>query len=126
MWLQPVRVPAFHPHRIVTEKYFVRGGNGELKEQVITKPLHSRVKHAYLPQAQPQIARLSRSAVFAWYSRQAKANRAASLMIYIAIDGDVSTWYAGFKYTDRWLVDKTQGIERDRVDGWLQEGLLAC
>jgi hypothetical protein len=47
-------------------------------------------------------------------------------MIYIAIDGDVSTWYAGFKYTDRWLVDKTQGIERDRVDGWLQEGLLAC
>jgi len=125
-WLTPIRVPAFHPNRVLGEKHFVFNKYYGYREVPVKRRIQHLEKGPYHPPTLTKIQDISKSAVFAWYSANADSNKAASLMIYQSNRDRVLTWYAEFKWNGKWFLYKTQGIDRNKLNTRLELTVDSC
>jgi len=120
-WLDPPRVPAFTPNRLLREDHWTRSGEGDLVRDSPGKPLHLLEIRKSSANFRRKIAGFSTSAIFAWYSSNASANLAGSLMIYVADENKVDGWYAGFRKAVGWQLHTTKEISRNQVINLMSE-----
>ena len=57
-----------------------------------------------------RVADFSQSAVFVWFSSNSAANRQGSVMAYTAFFGNVTAWYAAFRFDRTWRLGRVKGI----------------
>ena len=116
MWFNRVSVPPFPPARIVSQRFLSHrvGCLGSWKETEAN--LYPSERRPFQVRRARKIRDISDSGVFAWFSSNASANKAASLMIYVSVDGEVDVWFAGFRKTSSWYLDKVRGISRAEME----------
>jgi hypothetical protein len=102
--LMELCVPPFNPNRVRSQKHFIREASSSC--WLLTgqgKPLHLRQPGRRSIHAQP-LDRLSKAAVFIWYSGNTVANQTGSLMLYLS-GAESYAWYASFSGEGQWKVD---------------------
>ena len=114
-WLGPLlRIPAFHPHRVVSQRYYRRNvtpsGGYEASE---APPLHTDERLD--PQQRPRLHRISPAGLYLWYSGRTKQVDRASLMGYFGREAEHVGWYASFLKREAWKVGMAKGIGVDEV-----------
>lgn len=111
IWRGKLRIPPFHPSRVRDESHFRVISNAPfVYRSTPAKPLHI-IQHSDRNLCRT-LKQLSSSVVMVWYSSAGKVSDRGSLMIY-AIDGESTTaWYASFRKTQDWRVEKVKGISK--------------
>src|SRR5258708_16563988 len=109
-----VTFPPFAPNRIVSQRRFVRGGDGYV-EAPLRAPLHKAERQRSELNLQRRIGDAVSSACFVWYSSNTLANDRASIMVYTALGGEVWTWFAGFIRENGWKLQETKRVSRDDI-----------
>ena len=59
------------------------------------------------------------SAAFVWYSSNSVANLQGSVMVYSALHGEATAWYAAFRHDGGWRAGRVKGINAAQVDSYL-------
>jgi hypothetical protein len=112
--------PPFNPHRIVCELAYHRTGHSQYRPNHRARKIHKHQNSA--ANLQKRVYQFSDSALFLWFSSKSMENGRASLMSYL-IDGRRATaWFASFIRTKRWRLDRTRGIDRNRLEEWFPLG----
>lgn len=116
-----LKVPPFHPHRVVLESRFRL--DDPVAEVPITRPLHTlRSSESNMNNS---IAKLGDSMTFCWYSGgTAEAGRGA-VMIYSSTPHGPLGWYAGLEQRQEWAVVKLVGADERMWEAVLGRGKAA-
>lgn len=114
-----VTLPPFSPKRVISETHLRRQGTTYLE---IDSPvlLHERKRKRSAENLNRRIGHVSASGAFVWYSSNTHVNEKASIMVYIATNGGVETWFASFRKRNGWSLHLTKGIDRGRVQELLR------
>jgi hypothetical protein len=116
IWTHTAMVPPFPPARILSERQFRRAlGADQFARDAGRERLHAMVERSFRERRFQKITDVSQSAVFVWYSSNATANKAASLMVYVAAKDRVHAWFAAFRKDGEWRLDLTRDIRREAV-----------
>ena len=106
--------PPFSPGRLLSERHWSRGANGNYSRVEPEPWLWSRSGHS-AKNLQRRVADLFSEACIAW-SSEALGGR-ASLLLYEARDGQATGWFAGFRLQEGvWRVDQVSNVERAAVE----------
>src|SRR5262245_4431053 len=109
--------PPFTPNRILRQQRHHWGG--ELKPRY---PVHDTQRRQHSSwNLQKRVAQYATSAVFVWFSSATKSNDRGSLMVYEVHAKSVSAWYVSFRKATRWILDRTKGIPRERVESLMEQ-----
>jgi hypothetical protein len=99
---EELRVPAFTPNRVLSEKHFFWKAETSVWESIeLEKPLH--VRQPGRPWLAQPIDRFSESAAFVWYSGNSASNNVGSVMYYLS-GAEGYSWYASFRKSEVWTV----------------------
>jgi hypothetical protein len=112
IWRGDLRIPPFHPSRILSEKHFRVDANG-LREVNPRQPLH--MVQASADNLRRRASDISKSGLFVWYSASGEESDKASLMIYSVVSGESSGWYAGFFRQGDWRLGQVKGIPKRAI-----------
>ena len=109
-----LRVPAFTPNRVRSEKYFAwRDDTSAWEGAGLQKSLH--VRQLGRPWLAQPIDRFSESAAFVWYSGNTATNKVGSLMFYRS-GAEGYSWYASFRNDVSWAVaDECRTTRRESL-----------
>ena len=113
VWRGVLRVPPFHPSRILSEKR-LRLDRDTLQQVEHRYPLH--IAQSSSENLGRKVADVCASGVFVWYSEINQGSDRASLMVYSCKSGESSGWYAGFFRQDAWRLGQVKGISRRALD----------
>ena len=113
IWRGVLRIPPFHPSRILSEKR-LRLDKNTLQEIEHRHPLH--IAQASSENLGRKVADVSPSGVFVWYSEVTQESDRASLMVYGCKSGESSGWYAGFLRKDSWRLGQVKDISRSALE----------
>ncbi|HEV7867310.1 MAG TPA: hypothetical protein VGO90_06485 [Chthoniobacteraceae bacterium] len=100
-------IPPFHPHRVMSE---VRLCSSEEENWRPTPAAPLHIHQSSASNRDRTIARVSRSAIFFWYSSSTLRLDAGSTMLYHSIGEESSSWYAAFRRDPRWRLERHRGI----------------
>ena len=106
--LKPLRLPSFHPNRILSERYWARNTDGELHLPKTVKDLHPKEYTGW----EPPLNTLTESGVMIWFSGNSKQNGRGSLMVYVIEKMNSSAWYASFSRNKSWAALRLKGISK--------------
>jgi len=112
IWRGDLRIPPFHPSRILGEKHFRNDAEG-LRE--ITASQHLHIAQASADNLRRRVSDICKSGVVAWYSSSGGESDKASLMIYSVVSGESNGWYAGFVRQGEWRLAQVKGISRRAI-----------
>ena len=112
IWRGDLRIPPFHPSRILSERRFQVHEKG-LQEIDLSRPLH--IAQASADNLGRRVSDVCKSAVFVWYSEPSKESDKTSLMVYSVVSGESSGWYAGFVHKGEWRFAQVKGISRRAI-----------
>lgn len=112
IWRGELRIPPFHPSRILSEKR-VRLKQNTLSEVEHLHPL--QVAQASSENLRRKVADVCASGVFVWYSEPSHDADRASLMVYSCSSGESSGWYAEFVWQGGWRLGQVKGSPRRAV-----------
>jgi hypothetical protein len=119
--LKKLCVPPFNPNRVLSEKHFIWDANTSRWTSCGQgKPLHVRQPGRWRSYAKP-LERLSKSAVFTWYSGNTVTNRAGSLMLYLS-GAEGYGWYASFTKEQLWKVNDELRVTRSELVSFEERG----
>jgi hypothetical protein len=113
IWRGVLRIPPFHPARILSEKR-LRLDKNTLQEIEHRHPLH--IAQASSENLGRKIADVSASGIFVWYSKMNQGADRASLMVYGSKSGESSGWYASFVREENWRLSQVKGISRRALE----------
>jgi hypothetical protein len=118
LWKRQITIPPFHPNRVLSEIHLSAATDSDAFVPTPAAPLHiaqqSTDNHTRF------ISRVSPSAIFFWYSSSTVALDRASTMLYRTDQDEVFTWYASFRKTPAWKLDRHRGISPVEVQHLLQ------
>ena len=114
----PVTVPPFHPHRVVTESHFSFASDSGAFVPTFAPPLH--IAQPSAQNLTRSIARVSPSAIFFWYSGSTLDLDRGSTMLYRTSQAEIFSWYASFHRFPTWRLDRHRGISPSEVQRQLQ------
>jgi hypothetical protein len=97
----PLHVPPFHPHRVVSEHCFVRERDTYVAATA-PRRLHIAQHSEANEKKERQLKRFGERAAFLWYSSASLTNGNASAMSYVIDGEDVRAWYATFGASNGW------------------------
>ena len=111
-WAGPLlRVPPFHPNRVVSQLH--------LRLDDPTEPIYAfkRVRPLHVLQTsvlnmERRLRDLAKPALFIWYSGNTKTNDRASLMVYTTSEEIDVSWYVSFVKQGNWGANKVKGISK--------------
>lgn len=114
IWRGVLRIPPFHPSRILSEKR-LRLDTNTFQELEHRRPLH--IAQASSENLSRKVADVCASGVFVWYSEVNQESDRASLMVYYCKSGESSGWYAGFfRQEEAWRLGQVKGISRRALE----------
>ena len=116
IWRGELRIPPFHPSRILSEKRLRLDKNGL---QEIEHRHHLHTAQVSSKNLRRTIADICTSGVFVWYSEISQESDRASLMVYGCDSGESSGWYAGFFRQGAWHLGRVKGISRRALESIL-------
>ena len=112
---EKVTFPPFTPNRILRQQ---RHHWGELKPKYGVHDTQRRQHSSW--NLQNRVTQYASSAVFVWFSSATKSNDRGSLMVYEVHAKSVSAWYVSFRKSGGWILDRTKGIPRERVESLME------
>jgi hypothetical protein len=107
---EKITFPPFTPNRILRQQWH------PAKELNRNAPVHktNRREHSSW-NLHRRVTQYARAALFVWFSSGTKRNDRGSLMVYAVHAGSVSAWYASFRKTNQWALDRTKDVPRDEI-----------
>lgn len=107
-----ITFPPFTPNRILRQQWHPVDPAMERRF-----PVHNtNLRQQSCRNLQRRVVQHATSALFVWFSSGTKTNDRGSLMVYQVQHGGVSTWYASFRRTSDWVLDRTKEISKDAVE----------
>ncbi len=115
-WLGPeLRVPPFHPNRVVGQLVYRRDASAEISyRETAAKLLH--VRQSSYRNIHRLMHRIVPSGLFLWYSGDTLSSDRATILAYRIEATQESSWFASFRKTPEWRIDRTEGISRQELD----------
>ena len=115
-WLGPhLRVPPFHPHRVVRELVYQRDAGAEGGYRAIpAKPLH--INQASHRNVHRQLRRIVPSGLFVWYSGGTAVAEQGTILTYRIKPPQEASWFASFRKSRDWRIDRMHGISRRALE----------
>jgi hypothetical protein len=114
--------PPFTPNRIVAQYLYCRMPGGDYEERPPAQLVHARGCRPSSENLHRRVADFTPSGLFMWYSSGSIANRRGSLLVYLVLNRQVDTWYAGFDDRQGWKLNQVEGIDREAVVTLATEG----
>jgi hypothetical protein len=97
---EELRIPAFSPNRVRSEKHFVwKAATSTWESAGMQRPLH--VRQPGRPWLAQPLGRFSECAAFIWYSGNTANNKVGSLMLY-ASGAEGYSWYVSLRNSEEW------------------------
>jgi hypothetical protein len=115
---RPVTVPPFHPHRVVAESHFTFASGSNAFVPTSAPPLH--IAQPSAQNLMRTIVKVSPSAIFFWYSASTLGLDRGSTMLYRTNQNEVFSWYASFRRSTTWRLDRYRGISPTEVQRQLE------
>jgi len=112
---EKITFPPFTPNRILRQQ---RHHWGELKPRYHVHDTNQRQHSSW--NLQKRVTEYATSAVFVWFSSATKSNDRGSLMVYEVHAKSVSAWYVSFRKAAGWILDRTKGIPREKVESLME------
>ena len=107
--------PPFTPNRVLQQQGWVYDSS---KPRL---PVHRKLWREHSSwNLQRRVTQFANSALFVWFSSGTKSNDRGSLMVYEVKGQEVAAWYASFRKTDTWKLDRTKGVSKDSVESLTQ------
>jgi hypothetical protein len=101
-----LKVPPFHPHRVLSECRFRLA---QPPEPVAFQPLHTLRSSA--SNLENLITRLGNSITLGWYSGNSAESGRGSIMAYSSTAGGPVGWYAGLERAEEWRLVRLLGAD---------------
>ncbi|HLN33144.1 MAG TPA: hypothetical protein VK395_35770 [Gemmataceae bacterium] len=115
-------VPPFNPNRVVTHQYFLWDpGESGWRSLEPPKPLH--IQQAGRSSLAQPLNRISKRALFIWYSGNTATNDLGSLMVHLS-GADRYAWYASFRKKQHWTIADECRITRRELVSFEERGRL--
>jgi len=103
-----LRIPPFHPHRVMIE---VRFRTSDPPESIaFDKALHTRRSSESNLKIGNAVVRLDNSITIGWYSGNTSSSGRGSIMVYTSIESGSTGWYVGLKHDQEWGLVRLVGI----------------
>jgi hypothetical protein len=110
-----ITFPPFTPNRVLLQQCW---GYGAGKPR---RAVHRTLRREHSSwNLQRRVTQFAKSALFVWFSSGTKPNDRGSLMVYQVKDEEVEAWYASFKKTDTWTLDRTKGVSQEAIESLAQ------
>ena len=106
-WKDKITVPPFNPNRVIKEINFYKT---KIKNKTSNNPLHKW--QLSTDNQNNRIETKSENGLFFWYSSNTIKNDQGSIMVYYVYKSNVESWYASFEKKDKWVLNKTKGIDK--------------
>jgi hypothetical protein len=111
--------PPFTPKRVASQHCFGRSADGLFNEIPPARLVHRNTRGQSAGNLHRRVADFSPSAAFVWFSSNSAANRQGSVMAYTAFFGQVSAWYAAFRFDRTWRLGRVKGVRVAEVEAYL-------
>jgi hypothetical protein len=112
---EKITFPPFTPNRILREQ---RWAYDTSKRR---RPVHRTRRHEHSSwNLQRRVTQFANSALFVWFSSGTRSNDRASLMVYQVTGECCTTWYASFRKTKSWRLERTKGIPQESLESLTQ------
>jgi hypothetical protein len=102
----PLHVPPFHPHRVVSERFFA-SENGHYVEAPPPARLHISQHSEDNFKKDRRLSSFGGRAAFLWYSSASLVNGNAAAMSYVVDGENAFAWYATFSASADWRATHT-------------------
>ncbi len=106
--------PPFTPERITDQWSFRRSDSGYVEDSLPKLPHRTERQWSHL-NLQRRVEEHGKSNLFVWFSGNTLKNGRGSMMVYSVQSRNPDCWYAGFGRSDRWIAQRTKGINREDV-----------
>jgi hypothetical protein len=104
-----LRIPPFHPQRVLSEKRFSVDEKGSSEEIPVKRRIHGHRRST--TNLRFSVSDAASEMVFAWYSGNSIKNGRAALMVYVQPAGRKAFgWYVGLKKEESWRVVNLGGL----------------
>ena len=117
---EKVTFPPFTPNRVVGQFSFARVGDTYAESSLPALPHSNERKHSET-NLRRRIQDFTRSGCFVWYSANTVLNGRGSVMVYVITADQVECWFAAFNRQEAWKLETTKGVNRDKVERWLEK-----
>ena len=114
VWLDtPLRVPPFHPNRVLSETCLQRDDSGPDYTLRDSAPLH--IRQWSIHNLQRRLEDIACPGIYVWYSGNTKAAGRGSIMVYSLNNDNQAAWYASLFKSKHWQVNKVRGLSKKQV-----------
>jgi len=117
-WRDKLTFPPFTPDRVVNQWSFLHSDGGYLEAPLPTLP-HRQSRNRSHSNLNRRVEHLAKSASFVWFSGNTLKNGRGSLMVYNVGPDEPVCWFAAFVRKPGWMLEKTKGIDQERVSDLL-------
>ena len=109
-WLPDLRVPPFHPNRVVSQTVYRRlQSPDQAYVRRDASPLH--VEQSSYRDVHRLIRRIDSCAIYAWYSGQTETSDQGSILLYRISETEETSWFATLSKSP-WRLARSHGISR--------------
>jgi hypothetical protein len=115
MFREKITFPPFTPNRVLLQQRWAYDTTKPRRA-----PHHTLQRESSSWNLQRRVTQFANSALFVWFSSGTKSNDRGSLMVYQVKGQEVETWYASFRRTEVWKLDRTKGISKESVESVTQ------
>jgi hypothetical protein len=115
-------LPPFNPKQVIAEFHWAKNQGHNYSK--VTKPdyAHRRIIEHSSSNLHRRISDRWSSVVFMWFSSNTASNEHGSVMVYVLTPQVQSTWYASFKESGGWRVDRVKGMPKEKLQEWFPLG----
>jgi hypothetical protein len=113
--------PPFTPARITEQWSFRRSGLNYI-EAALPKLPHRTKKSPSRFNLHRRIEDHGKPVLFLWFSGNTLRNGRGCAMVYSLKTSEPVYWYASFRRNERWIVEKTKGIDQEEVTRMMAGG----
>ena len=117
-WRDKLTFPPFTPERVVNQWSFQRS-SGAYVEAALPKLPHRQSRSRSHSNLNRRVENLAESASFVWFSGNTLKNGRGSIMVYSVGRDEPVCWFAAFVRKPSWILERTKGIDQERVLGFL-------
>lgn len=117
---QDLRLPPFHPNRVVSQVDLILEQGDYVTMDAPPVHLHQKSEDNFQRRALRVLG--TQSARLAWYSGNSLSNRRGSLMVYdFRADGH-EPWYVELSHGDPWRVERRRGVSAGQTQAFAEVG----
>ena len=109
--LERLRLPSFHPNRILSENYISFDTETLCYVPNGGKPLHPQE----FTGVEPWLDTITTSGAMFWFSSNSEMNGRGSLMVYLLDEESSTAWYVAFERKHTWNIVHVKGISTAEI-----------